>query len=66
MRDRILYLVILVLVAVAAFQGGYILGHHKVDETKAEIKKLNGWVIDHGGRIAAIEGKQSSSGRSGR
>lgn len=55
MRDKFLYIAILVLVAIAALQGGYILGHNDTDRTKAEIQKLNGWVMDHGGRIEALE-----------
>lgn len=54
-RDKLLYIMILILVAMAAFQGGYILGHHRNDELKATVQKLKEWVIDHGGRIAALE-----------
>ncbi len=55
MRERLLYIGILILVAIAAFEGGYVLGHHDRDDTKAQIQKLNGWIIDHGGRIEALE-----------
>jgi hypothetical protein len=54
-RDKFLYIVILILIAIGAFEGGYILGYHDRDEIKAGLQKLNGWVLDHGGRIQALE-----------
>ena len=55
MRDKFLYIMILVLIAIAFFEGGYILGYLKRDEIKTKLQQVNEWVIDHGGRIVALE-----------
>ena len=55
MRDKFLYIVILVLVAIASLEGGYILGYLERDEIKTKLQQVNEWVIDHGGRIVALE-----------
>ena len=55
MRDKLLYIMILVLIATAFFEGGYILGYLERDEIKAKLQQVNEWVIDHGGRIVALE-----------
>ena len=55
MRDKVLYIAILILVAIAFFEGGYILGYLERDEIKAKLQQVNEWVIDHGGRIVALE-----------
>ena len=55
MRDKFLYIVILILVAITFFEGGYILGYLKRDEIKEKLQQVNEWVIDHGGRIVALE-----------
>jgi len=55
MRDKFLYIMILVLIAIAFFEGGYILGYLERDEIKAKLTQVNEWVIDHGGRIVALE-----------
>jgi hypothetical protein len=55
MRDKILYIAILILVAIAFFEGGFIVGHLKTDGLKTKLAQVNEWVIDHGGRIVALE-----------
>ena len=55
MRDKFLYIAILILVAIAFFEGGFIVGHLKIDGLKAKLTQVNEWVIDHGGRIVALE-----------
>ena len=55
MRDKFLYILILVLVAIASLEGGYILGYLERDEIKTQLHQVNEWVIDHGGRIVALE-----------
>jgi hypothetical protein len=54
-RDKFLYIMILILVAIAFFEGGYILRNRQIDRTEAEVQKLNRWVLDHGGRLESIE-----------
>ena len=46
---------VLILVAIAFFEGGFILGHLKTDGLKEKLQQVNEWVIDHGGRIEALE-----------
>lgn len=55
MRDKFLYIAILILVAIAFFEGGFIVGHLKTDGLKEKLQQVNEWVIDHGGRIVALE-----------
>ena len=55
MRDKLLYIMILVLIAIAFFEGGFIVGHLKTDGLKEKLQQVNEWVIDHGGRIVALE-----------
>ena len=55
MRDKLLYIMILVLIATAFFEGGFIVGHLKTDGLKEKLQQVNEWVIDHGGRIVALE-----------
>ena len=55
MRDKFLYIIILVLIAIAFFEGGFIVGHLKTDGLKEKLQQVNEWVIDHGGRIVALE-----------
>jgi hypothetical protein len=61
MRDKFLYIVILILVAITFFEGGYILGYLKRDEIKEKLQQVNEWVIDHGGRIVALETVQKKA-----
>jgi hypothetical protein len=55
MRDKFLYIMILILIAIAFFEGGFIVGHLKTDGLKEKLAQVNEWVIDHGGRIVALE-----------
>jgi hypothetical protein len=55
MRDKFLYIMILILIAITFFEGGFILGHLKTDGLKEKLQQVNEWVIDHGGRIVALE-----------
>jgi hypothetical protein len=55
LRETIFWFIVCILVAIAALEGGYILGHRNADRTGAEIRKLNSWVLDHGGRIESLE-----------
>ena len=61
MRDKILYIAILILVAIAFFEGGFIVGHLKTDGLKEKLQQVNEWVIDHGGRIVALETVQKKA-----
>jgi hypothetical protein len=66
MRDKFLYIMILVLIAIAFFEGGFIVGHLKTDGLKEKLQQVNAWVIDHGGRIVALETldrRQKAEGR---
>lgn len=54
-HETIFWAAICILIAIGAFEGGYILGHHGKDRIKDEIRKLNSWVLDHGGRIESLE-----------
>ncbi len=55
MRDKFLYIVVVILIAIGAFEGGFIVGHLKTDGLKEKLQQVNEWVIDHGGRIVALE-----------
>jgi hypothetical protein len=61
MRDKFLYIMILVLIAIAFFEGGFIVGHLKTDGLKEKLQQVNAWVIDHGGRIVALETVQKKA-----
>jgi hypothetical protein len=54
-REMIFWVVVCILVGIAAFEGGYIVGHRDGDRIKSEIRKLNSWILDHGGRIESLE-----------
>lgn len=54
-RETIFWVAICILIAIAAFEGGYIAGYLERDRIKTEIRKLNAWVLDHGGRIESLE-----------
>lgn len=54
-RQTVFWFAICILIAIAAFEGGYIMGYFDRDELKTQIRKLNSWVLDHGGRIESLE-----------
>ncbi len=54
-RQTIFWILFCILLVIASFEAGYLMKTFERDETKTEIQKLNGWVLDHGGRIEAIE-----------
>ncbi len=54
-RQTIFWVLFCIVLVIASFEAGYLTKTFERDETKAEIRKLNSWVMDHGGRIEAIE-----------
>ena len=57
-RAVILWIAILVLLAIASFEGGYILRDRQKDDTRERIFGLSVKFRDHDGRITMLEGSK--------
>ncbi len=54
-RQTIFWIFFCIVLMIASFEAGYLVKTFEKDQMTVEIKKLNSWVMDHGGRIEAIE-----------
>jgi hypothetical protein len=65
-RQAIFWILFCLVLIIASFEAGYLIKTFEKDETRAEIRKLNGWVLDHGGRIESLETGGQKGGKAGK
>jgi hypothetical protein len=54
-RQTIFWVFFCILLVIVSFEAGYLVKSFEKDNTREEVRKLNSWVVDHGGRIEALE-----------
>ena len=59
MRETIIWIIFLVLLALAAFEGGYIVRDRRKDDTRERVLKLETKATDLSGRMVILEGPPS-------